>query len=102
MVEYRLAGDPTFRQEVAQRLRAFLAMATGSDLEWWDTASGDTYVVSSAGITWYEWGSTDTATEDIATPKEEAPDAPMQRTRISSTGSRDRGRTPITAMLQRI
>ena len=66
---------PAFRQEVAQRLRAFLAMATGSDLEWWDTASGDTYVVSSAGITWYEWGSTDTATEDIATPKEEAPDA---------------------------
>ena len=59
---------PAFRQEVAQRLRAFLAMATGSDLEWWDTASGDTYVVSSAGITWYEWGSTDTATEDIATP----------------------------------
>ena len=66
---------PAFRQEVVQRLRAFLAMATGSDLEWWDTASGDTYVVSSAGITWYEWGSTDTATEDIATPKEEAPDA---------------------------
>ncbi len=60
---------------MAQRLRAFLAMATGSDLEWWDTASGDTYVVSSAGITWYEWGIHDTATEDIATAEEEAPDA---------------------------
>ena len=60
---------PAFRQEVAQRLRAFLAMATGSDLEWWDTASGDTYVVSSAGITWYEWGSTDTATERYSNPE---------------------------------
>lgn len=66
---------PAFRQEVAQRLRAFLAMATGSDLEWWDTASGDTYVVSGDGGAWYEWGFTDTATEDIATAEEEAPDA---------------------------
>ena len=66
---------PAFRQEVAQRLRAFLAMATGSDLEWWDTASGDTYVVSGDGGAWYEWGFTDTATEDITTAEEEAPDA---------------------------
>lgn len=66
---------PAFRQEVAQRLRAFLAMATGSDLEWWDTASGDTFVVSGDGGAWYEWGFTDTATEDIATAEEEAPDA---------------------------
>lgn len=66
---------PAFRQEMAQRLRAFLAMATGSDLEWWDTASGDTYVVSGDGGAWYEWGFTDTATEDIATAEEEAPDA---------------------------
>ncbi|MBS6355517.1 sensor histidine kinase [Oscillibacter sp.] len=60
---------------MAQRLRAFLAMATGSDLEWWDTASGDTYVVSGDGGAWYEWGFTDTATEDITTAEEEAPDA---------------------------
>ena len=66
---------PAFRQEMAQRLRAFLAMATGSDLEWWDTASGDTYVVSGDGGAWYEWGFTDTATEDIETAEEEAPDA---------------------------
>ena len=54
---------PAFRQEVAQRLRAFLAMATGSDLEWWDTASGDTYIVSREGESFYEWGVTDTSSE---------------------------------------
>lgn len=54
---------PAFRQEVVQRLRAFLAMATGSDLEWWDTASGDTYIVSREGESFYEWGVTDTSSE---------------------------------------
>lgn len=54
---------PAFRQEVAQRLRAFLAMATGSDLEWWDTASGDTYIVSREGESFCEWGVTDTSSE---------------------------------------
>ena len=31
---------PAFRREMAQRLQAFLSMATGSDLDWWGTASG--------------------------------------------------------------
>ena len=66
---------PAFRREMAQRLQAFLSMATGSDLDWWDTASGDTYILSGGGDTWYTWGSTDTATEDITAEDGAAPDA---------------------------
>lgn len=66
---------PAFRREMAQRLQAFLSMATGSDLDWWGTASGDTYLLSGGGDTWYTWGSTDTATEDITAEDGAAPDA---------------------------
>ena len=66
---------PSFRREMAQRLQAFLSMATGSDLDWWGTASGDTYILSGGGDTWYTWGSTDTATEDITAEDGAAPDA---------------------------
>ena len=66
---------PAFRREMAQRLQAFLSMATGSDLDWWGTASGDTYILSGDGDTWYTWGSTDTATEDITAEDGAAPDA---------------------------
>ena len=66
---------PAFRREMAQRLQAFLSMATGSDLDWWGTASGDTYILSGGGDTWYTWGSTDTATEDITAEDGAAPDA---------------------------
>ena len=66
---------PSFRREMAQRLQAFLSMATGSDLDWWGTASGDTYILSGDGDTWYTWGSTDTATEDITAEDGAAPDA---------------------------
>ena len=66
---------PAFRREMAQRLQAFLSMATGSDLDWWGTASGDTYLLSGGGDTWYTWGSTDTATEDIIAEDGAAPDA---------------------------
>lgn len=67
---------PAFRQEVAQRLRAFLAMATGSDLEWWDTASGDTYIVSREGESFYEWGVTDTSSETAWVEENTATAAP--------------------------
>lgn len=67
---------PAFRQEVAQRLRAFLAMATGSDLEWWDTASGDTYIVSREGESFYEWGVTDTSSEPAWVEENTATAAP--------------------------
>ena len=66
---------PAFRREMAQRLQAFLSIATGSDLDWWGTASGDTYILSGGGDTWYTWGSTDTATEDITAEDGAAPDA---------------------------
>ena len=66
---------PAFRREMAQRLQAFLSMATGSDLDWWGTASGDTYLLSGGGDTWYTWGSTDTATEDATAEGGAAPDA---------------------------
>lgn len=66
---------PAFRRELSQRLRDFLVMATGGELDWWDTASGDSYVISGFDGTWYDWGFTDTATEDLGTPEEEAPDA---------------------------
>ena len=67
---------PAFRQEVVQRLRAFLAMATGSDLEWWDTASGDTYIVSREGESFYEWGVTDTSSETAWVEENTATAAP--------------------------
>ena len=67
---------PAFRQEVAQRLRAFLAMATGSDLEWWDTASGDAYIVSREGESFYEWGVTDTSSETAWVEENTATAAP--------------------------
>ena len=66
---------PAFRREISQRLRDFLVMATGGELDWWDTASGDSYVISGFDGTWYDFGFTDTATEDLGTPEEEAPDA---------------------------
>ena len=66
---------PAFRREISQRLRDFLVMATGGELDWWDTASGDSYVISGFDGAWYDWGFTDTATEDLGTPEEEAPDA---------------------------
>ena len=66
---------PAFRREISQRLRDFLVMATGGELDWWDTASGDSYVISGFDGTWYDFGFTDGATEDLGTPDEEAPDA---------------------------
>lgn len=66
---------PAFRREISQRLRDFLVMATGGELDWWDTASGDSYVISGFDGTWYDFGFTDGATEDLGTPEEEAPDA---------------------------
>lgn len=66
---------PAFRREISQRLRDFLVMAIGGELDWWDTASGDSYVISGFDGTWYDFGFTDTATEDLGTPEEEAPDA---------------------------
>ena len=56
---------PAFRREISQRLRAFLVMATGGELDWWDAASGDSYVISESSGVWYTWGTTDTATEDL-------------------------------------
>ena len=44
---------PAFRQEVAWQLRDFLAMATGSDLDWWGTDFETSYVVSGYVDTWY-------------------------------------------------
>ena len=66
---------PAFRREISQRLRDFLVMAIGGELDWWDTASGDSYVISGFDGTWYDFGFTDTATEELGTPEEEAPDA---------------------------
>ena len=66
---------PAFRREISQRLRAFLVMATGGELDWWDTASGDSYVISESSGVWYTWGTTDTATEDLTVEDSAAPDA---------------------------
>lgn len=66
---------PAFRREISQRLRAFLVMATGGELDWWDTASGDSYVISESSGVWYTLGTTDTATEDLAVEDCAAPDA---------------------------
>ena len=66
---------PAFRREISQRLRAFLVMATGGELDWWDAASGDSYVISESSGVWYTWGTTDTATEDLTVEDCAAPDA---------------------------
>ena len=66
---------PAFRREISQRLRAFLVMATGGELDWWDAASGDSYVISESSGVWYTWGTTDTATEDLTVEDSAAPDA---------------------------
>ena len=66
---------PAFRREISQRLRAFLVMATGGELDWWDTASGDSYVISESSGVWYTWGTTDTATEDLTVEDSAPPDA---------------------------
>ena len=66
---------PAFRREVSQRLRAFLAMASGGELDWWDTASGDSYVISGSDGAWYTWGSTDVTTEDTTVESGISPDA---------------------------
>ena len=66
---------PAFRKEVSQRLRAFLAMAVGSDLDWWDTASGDAYVISESSGVWYTWGAADVTTEYTTAEDGAAPDA---------------------------
>ena len=66
---------PAFRREISQRLRAFLVMATGGELDWWDAASGDSYVISESSGVWYTLGTTDTATEDLTVEDCAAPDA---------------------------
>lgn len=66
---------PAFRREISQRLRAFLVMATGGELDWWDAASGDSYVISESSGVWYTWGAADVTTEDLTVEDSAAPDA---------------------------